>query len=153
MSAMHFCSISANDNHSSAFLLLLHIMPWLWTVWRREWKNPIVLRMYLRSCLVAYAEANEMWLYILKQDCSYVCILVLIILCMVSEANARMWKKCWLLYTMYTVTLAIALQSITLDQSCRNYMHFSRSKWRHWHKVEFHPLYAWAAVLTTQYHK
>lgn len=120
MSATHFCSISANDSHSLASLIQVHIMPWLWNMWRRGWKNPIVLCMYLRSCPVVYAEANKMWLYILKQDCSYICIPILTILHMVAEANARMWKKCWLLCTMYTVTLAVALQSITLDQSCRN---------------------------------
>jgi len=27
--------------------------------------------------------------------------------------------------------------------------HFCRSKWRHWYKVEFHPVYAWVCCFNS----
>lgn len=155
MSAMHFCSISANVSHSWAFMLLLHIMPWRWNLEEGMEKSSYPVYVFNKlSSLVVNTEANEMWLYVLKQDClsihlhpcfnhivhgfrgkSQEC---------GRNVDCRMQCIPWLQLLLYSPSHLVRVPEIT----CL----FSRSKWRHWHKVEFHPVNAWAAVLTTQYH-
>lgn len=155
MSAMHFCSISANISHSWAFMLLLHIMPWHQNVEEGMEKSSYPVYVFNKlSSLVVNAEANEMWLYVLKQGCLSIhlhpCFNHIVHgfrgKSQECGRNVDCWMQCipWLQLLLYSPSHLVRVAEITRL--------FSRSKWRHWHKVEFHPVNAWAAVLTTQYH-